>query len=89
MHSAHAFILPFLAITIIEQEIAMAENRATKIEALQLGYLCCARLKNKRKKDKYKQHLAKYGIDMPANREHIKNKVQTLMDEYCDICCSI
>ena len=53
----------------------MSDSATTKIEALQLGYLCCAKLKNKRKKNKFKQHLMEFGIDMPANRDQIKSKV--------------
>ena len=55
----------------------MPDSTTTKIEALQLGYLCCAKLKKKRKKDKFKQRLIEFGIDMPANRDQIKNKVNT------------
>ncbi|XP_065891412.1 uncharacterized protein [Dysidea avara] len=66
------------AITITEQEITMPDSTTTKIEALQLGYLCCAKLKNKRKKDKFKQRLTEFGIDMPVNRDQIKNKVDSM-----------
>jgi len=64
-----------IAIAIIERGNGMGDIATMKIEALQLGYLCCVQLKNLQKQKEFEHQLSEIGIVIPD--EQIKNEVQT------------
>jgi len=68
-------LLP-IAIAIIERGNVMGDITTMKIEALQLGYLCCVRLKNLQKQGEFEHQLSEIGIAIPDKQT--KNEVQTL-----------
>ena len=51
------------------------DSTTAKIEALQLGYLCCVKLMNSLRKSEFEHRLKEFGIAMPANTDQIRNKV--------------
>ena len=51
----------------------MGDIATIKIEALQLGYLCCVQLKNVQKEGEFEHQLSEIGIAIPD--EQTKNKV--------------
>lgn len=67
---------PFIAIAIIEQGLMKGDSTTAKIEALKLGYLCCAKLINNQRKREFEYRLKEFGIEMPANTDQIRNEVR-------------
>ena len=62
------------------------DSTTAKIEALKLGYLCCAKLMNsQRKREEFEHRLKEFGIEMPANTDQIRNKVIAI----CYIRCHV
>ena len=66
--------LVLLAIAIIERDIVMGDIAMMKIEAIQLGYLCCVQLNNSQKQGEFEHQLSELGIAIP-NLEQAKNEV--------------
>ena len=65
----NSLVLP--AITVIEKDIAMHN---VKIEAIQLGYLCCVQLNNSQKQGEFEHQLSELGIAIP-DLNQAKNEV--------------
>ena len=76
--------LVLLAIAIIERGTVMGDVTMIKIEAIQLGYLCCVQLNNSQKQGEFEHQLSELGIAIP-DLEQTKIEVQTLMFPYMDI----
>ena len=53
------------AIAIIERGNVKGDITVMKIEAIQLGYLCCVELKNSQKQGEFEHQLSELGIAMP------------------------
>ncbi|XP_065891374.1 3'-5' exoribonuclease HELZ2-like isoform X2 [Dysidea avara] len=66
------------AIAIIERGLMKGDSTTAKIEALQLGYLCCVKLMNSQRKSEFEHRLKEFGIAMPANTDQIRNKLLRL-----------
>ena len=65
-------VLP--AIAIIERDVVKGDVTMMKIEAIQLGYLCCVQLNNSQKQGEFEHQLSELGIATP-NLEQAKNEV--------------
>ena len=52
----------------------MGDITVMKIEAIQLGYLCCVQLNNSQKQGEFEHQLSELGIAI-ADTEQTKNKV--------------
>ena len=69
----HACVL--IAIAIIERGDILGDITKTRIEAIQMGLLCCVELNNSQKKREFEHQLSELGIAMPG-LEQAKNKVR-------------
>ena len=68
--------LPVLsAIVIIERGNVPGDVTTMKIEAIQLGYMCCVQLKNSQKQGEFEKQLSQLGIPIP-DLQRIKIEVQ-------------
>ena len=63
-----------VAIAIIERDNVRGDIMVMKIQAIQLGYLCCVELKNSQKQGEFEHQLSELGIAMP-DTEQTKIKV--------------
>ena len=68
----HACVL--IAIAIIERGNILGDITKTRIEAIQMGLLCCVELNNSQKQREFEHQLSELGIPMPG-LEQAKNKV--------------
>ena len=59
----------WLAIAIIERGNMMGDITKVKIEAIQLGYLCCVQLKNSQKQREFEHQLSELGISIPDQEQ--------------------
>ena len=61
---------PFvIAIAIIERGKVMGDITVMKIEAIQLGYLCCVELNNSQKQGEFEHQLSELGIAIPDTEQ--------------------
>ena len=67
-----SLVLP--VITIIERDVVLGDVTMMKIEAIQLGYLCCVQLNNSQKRGEFGHQLSELGIAIPDLKT--KNKVR-------------
>ena len=58
-----------VAIAIIERGNVRGNITVMKIEATQLGYLCCVELKNSQKQGEFEHQLSELGIVMPDTEQ--------------------
>ena len=58
-----------VAIAIIERGNVMGDITVMKIEAIQLGYLCCVELNNPQKQGEFEHQLSELGIAMPDTEQ--------------------
>ena len=65
----------FLAIAIIERGNAKGDVTVVKIEAIQLGYMCCVQLKNSQKQGEFEHQLSELGIPIPEEQTKIEVKI--------------
>ena len=56
----------------------MGDVTTMKIEAIQLGYMCCVQLKNSQKQGEFEKQLSELGIPIP-DLEQTKIKVNISM----------
>ena len=56
----------------------MGDITVIKIEAIQLGYLCCVQLNNSQKQGEFEHQLSELGIAI-ADTEQTKNKVAIII----------
>ena len=67
-------VVHLLAIAIIERGSMMGDVTTMKIEAIQLGYMCCVQLKNSQKQGEFEHQFSELGIAIP-DLEHTKIEV--------------
>ena len=67
-----------LAIAIIERGNVPGDITIMKIEAIQLGYLCCVQLDNSQKQREFEHQLSELGIPIP-DPDQAKNEVLTFV----------
>ena len=58
-----------VAIAIVERGNVMGDITVMKIEAIQLGYLCCVELNNSQKQGEFEHQLSELGIAMPDTEQ--------------------
>ena len=63
-----------LAIAIIERGIEKGDTTTIKRQALQLGYLCCVKLKDVQKEKEFKHRMSEMSVEYPIT-DHIVNQV--------------
>ena len=68
-------VLTLSAIAIIERDTVMGDVTTMKIEAIQLGYMCCVQLKNSQKQGEFEKQLSELKILIP-DLEQTKIKVK-------------
>ena len=73
--------LNIVAIAFIERGLMMGDSTTAKIEAMQLGYLCCEKLNSQQKKREFNHRLKEFGIEMPANTDQVRNKVHIIVSD--------
>ena len=74
-------VLALSAIAIIERDTVMGDVTTMKIEAIQLGYMCCVQLKNSQKQGEFEKQLSELKIPIP-DLEQTKIEVKTFQ---CDV----
>ena len=68
-----------LAIAIIERGDVLGDITKTKIEAIQMGLLCCVELSNSQKQREFEHQLSELGITIPDLEQ---TKIEVTIDTY-------
>ena len=68
-----------LAIAIIERGDVLGDITKTKIEAIQMGLLCCVQLNNFQKQREFEHQLSELGIAIPDLEQ---TKIEVTINTY-------